>query len=96
MLYNYKYQCERDNEMILYFVNGSKQKKYLVESDYAEDIIDVIVEFFESHNRFPHRLELVVADDEIIVKIANTTEYFLITEVASEDADLIKEWIDKY
>lgn len=96
MLYNYKYQRERDKEMILYFVNGGKQKKYLVKSDYAEDIIDVIIEFFESHNRFPHRLELVVVDDEIIVKMANTTEHFLITEVASEDVDLIKEWIDKY
>lgn len=82
--------------MILYFVNGSKQKKYLVESDYAEDIIDVMIEFFESHNRFPHKLELVAVDNEIIVQIANTTEHFLVTETAAEDTDLIKEWIDKY
>lgn len=82
--------------MIIYFVNGSKQKKYLVESDYAEDIIDVIIEFFESHNRFPHKLELGVMDDELLVKIANTTEHFLITEASVEDVDMIKEWIDKY
>lgn len=68
----------------------------MVESDYAEDIIDVMIEFFESHNRFPHRLELVVVDNEIIVQIVNTTEHFLITEATSEDVDLIKEWIDKY
>jgi len=82
--------------MILYFVNGSKQRKYLIESDYAEDIIDVVIEFFESHNRFPHKLELVTGEEEIIVQIANTSEHFLITESTEEDVDVIKEWIDKY
>lgn len=82
--------------MILYFVNGSRQRKYLIESDYAEDIIDVVIEFFESHNRFPHKLALVVVGEEIRIEIANTYEHFLITESIDADIDLIKEWIDQY
>lgn len=55
--------------MTLYFVNGSKQKKYIIESDYGEDIIDMIIDFFETHNRFPHMLSTTRAENNLIINI---------------------------
>lgn len=81
--------------MTLYFINGSKQSKELVESDYAEDIIDTIIDFFESHNRFPHIMTVDRNDSDLEIAMANTTEHFLITEVQEEDEIVIREGLSE-
>lgn len=76
--------------MYLYFVNGSKQRKELVESDYVEDIIDVMIDFFETHNRFPHVMQAVRKDEFVMIIMANTSEHFLVTDVSEEDEEELK------
>lgn len=68
--------------MILYFVNGSRQKKFLLQSDFVDDIYDVIIGFFEEHGKFPHILTGMKKDDKFEVHFDNSCEVFLI-----EDAD---------
>ena len=80
--------------MTLYFVNGSKQKKYIIESDYGEDIIDMIIDFFEKHNRFPHMLSITNEDDNLIINIINSSEHFLVEDIDGENEDIITEWIN--
>lgn len=81
----------KENEMTLYFVNGSKQKKNIIESDFGEDIIDMIIDFFESHKRFPHILEIVDEADKLIIKINNSSEHFLIEDIDEENKKIIAE-----
>ena len=80
--------------MTLYFINGSHQQKYLVESDYIEDIIDIIIDFFESHNSFPHMLTVRREKEDIRIAMANTREHFRITNVSAEGELALTEWIE--
>ena len=80
--------------MTLYFINGSHQQKYLVESDYIEDIIDIIIDFFESHNSFPHMLTVQRENEDIRIEMTNTREHFRITDVSAEDEEAVTEWIE--
>ena len=80
--------------MTLYFVNGSKQKKYIIESDYGEDIIDMIIDFFETHNRFPHLMKIAREESNLIICMANSSEHFLVEDVDEENETMITEWIN--
>lgn len=80
--------------MTLYFVNGSKQKKYIIESDYGEDIIDMIIDFFETHNRFPHMMQIARVESNLIIRMANSSEHFLVEDVDEENETMITEWIN--
>ena len=80
--------------MILYFVNGSKQKKKIIESDYGEDIIDMIIDFFETHNRFPHMMQIARVESNLIIRMANSSEHFLVEDVDEENETMITEWIN--
>lgn len=80
--------------MKLLFVNGSKQQKKIVESDYMEDIIDMILDFFETHNRFPHVMYMEEEDDYTCIKIAGTAEHFRITDVDEEGKKALTEWLE--
>ena len=80
--------------MTLYFVNGSKQKKYIIESDYGEDIIDMIIDFFETHNRFPHLMQIARVESNLIIRMANSSEHFLVEDVDEENETMITEWIN--
>lgn len=80
--------------MTVYFVNGSLQKKKLIESDYAEDMIDIILDFFESHGSIPHMLEIRREQTDLLVVLPNTREHFLITDVGAEDEQIFADWIN--
>lgn len=82
--------------MVLYFVNGSKQRKEVVESDYAEDMIDVIIDFFESHHKFPHVMKTVRIDQNLMITMENTAEHFLITDVNADDETEITKWSNDF
>lgn len=80
--------------MILYFINGSMQSKELIESDYAEDIIDIIIDFFESHGAFPHMLEGTRDGEDFLIRWPNTREHFRIKDVGEDEENTIREWMN--
>lgn len=80
--------------MTLYFVNGSKQRKELIESDYAEDIIDVMLDFFEEHSRFPHILEYVRCKEGAQIMLGHSAEHFYIEDIGEDAEAEINEWIN--
>lgn len=77
--------------MKLYFTNDSRQKKLLIESDYAEDIYDTTLTFFEEKRRFPHYLHL--EEDKQCVKITfgSATECFLVEDYLKDDYEELQE-----
>lgn len=81
--------------MTLYFVNGSRQKKKIIESDYAEDIYDSILDFFESHGHLPHFLELMQSDRDAVVTFESSCEHFLV-EDAEEDLGELETYIGRF
>ena len=48
--------------MLLYFTNNSKQNKILIETEYAEDVYDEIMAFFEEHGIRPHFVKISMID----------------------------------
>lgn len=82
--------------MKLYFVYGNKQKKKLAESDYADDIYDVIISFFEDHNSFPHIITLCKNQNDAMVEIPNTLEHFLICDITDEQYEELDELVADY
>ncbi len=66
--------------MKLYFTNNTKKRKFLLETDYEEDIYDEIACFFEEHHFQPHFLEKVVEDGETRIRFESQTEYFIVEE----------------
>lgn len=81
--------------MTLYFVNGSRQKKKNIESDYAEDIYDSILDFFESHGHLPHFLELMQSDKDAVITFESNCEHFLV-EDAEEDCAELAAYIERF
>ena len=82
--------------MFLYFVNGSHQQKLLLESDYADDLYDIMIGFFEEHGRYPHFLEMERYDDYCEVHFESATEYFLLSDVDSEEAAVFEGLVKEY
>lgn len=80
--------------MLLFFTNDSKQKKKLIETDYVEDIYDVIESFFEDHGFRPH---FVKTEFEPVWKISfgSTSEYFFVENYSQENIDEAKEYIQE-
>ena len=79
--------------MHLYFINGSKQEKKLATSDYIEDLFDVMLEFFESHQRFPHFLHTNLLVDKIEIRFESPCEYFVILKATSQHLDELQQLI---
>lgn len=48
--------------MLLYFTNNSKQNKILIETDYAEDVLDEVLAFFEAYHIHPHFVKVETVD----------------------------------
>ncbi len=82
--------------MKLYFINGSKQKKLLLESDYADDIYDTLIGFFEENGRFPHFLRADESEEGIVISFESSSESFLIEGASDEDAEEIKGNVEEY
>ena len=78
--------------MQCYFENGSKQRKLLVETDYAEDIFDVIEGFFEEHGHKPHILIPIVSDGVLRIGMQSGCETFVIDVITNDQIEeLISE-----
>lgn len=82
--------------MILYFINGSYQKKKLMESDYADDIYDMLTAFFEEHKHFPRFLKCKRADDSLIINFESVTEHFLVDDASESDEEELSKYIAEY
>lgn len=82
--------------MKVYFTNDSKQKKTLIETDYAEDAYDVIIAFFEEHRNFPHFLQLEREENRAKISFGSYTEFFYVESVTDEDYEKIEELIKEY
>ncbi|MCR4617051.1 MAG: hypothetical protein K5669_02560 [Lachnospiraceae bacterium] len=80
--------------MKLYFINGSKQRKLLLESDYADDIYDSLIGFFEEHDRFPHILETEMSPEGMRITFESSSESFLVEGASDEEADELKGYIE--
>ena len=79
--------------MKLYFINGSKQKKLLLESDFSDDIYDSLIGFFEEHGSFPHFLKTDRTAEGIVITFESSSESFLIEDASDEEAEEITEKI---
>ena len=82
--------------MLLYFTNDSKQKKNLIESDYAEDIYDTILSFFEEHRKFPHFLRVEQEHDKVKISFESTSEFFYIEGVTVEEYEELQDLFVEY
>ncbi len=82
--------------MKLFFINGSKQKKLLLESDYADDIYDSLIGFFEEHGRFPHFLRADQTDEGILISFESRSESFLIEDTSEEETEEIMGYVEEY
>ncbi len=82
--------------MKLFFINGSKQKKLLLESDYADDIYDSLIGFFEEHGRFPHFLRADQTDEEILISFESRSESFLIEDASEDETEEIMGYVEEY
>ena len=81
--------------MILYFVNGSKQKKELLESDYADDVFDALIGFFEEHRKFPHILEAQEDGDDLKIVFESQSEYFLLCGASPEEKEEFRGYVSE-
>ena len=77
--------------MELYFTNDSRQKKLLIESDYAEDIYDTTIAFFEEKNKYPHFLHIEETDTNARISFGSTSEFFVIEGFSEEDYEYLYE-----
>lgn len=80
--------------MILYFMNDSKQKKKLLESDYVEDIYDVMEAFFEEHRFRPHFIRSSF-EEGWKVTFGSMTECFVIEGYSETDIEEAKKFLQK-
>lgn len=82
--------------MLLYFTNNSKQKKKLIESDYAEDIYDTILSFFEEHRKFPHFLHVEQEDNKTRISFGSVSEFFYVEGVSKMDYKELHELFQEH
>ena len=82
--------------MILYFVNGSHQQKLLLESDYADDLYDVMIGFFEEHGKYPHFLEMDRFDGSCEIHFESASEYFLLDDAEEPQMDEFEELMGEF
>lgn len=77
--------------MHCYFENGSKQKKLLVETDYAEDILDVMEGFFEEHGHRPHVLTPIRKENSLRLSMESGCEAFVIDDISEDQVTELLE-----
>jgi len=82
--------------VILYFVNGSHQKKKLIESDFADDLYDVLMDFFEEHKHFPRFLQMENKDKAVRITFESASEHFLVEDINEDEASEFEEIIKEY
>lgn len=82
--------------MILYFVNGSHQRKCLFESDFVDDLYDVMIGFFEEHGKFPHFLEMKKDSNCCGVYFESSSEYFLFENIDNNQIEELSELIAEF
>lgn len=70
--------------MKLYFINDSRQKRLLDETNYVEDIYDMIDAFFEDHG-VKARFIQTSFKQEWSVTFGSLSEKFLVEDYSEED-----------
>ena len=73
--------------MKIIFVNGSKQQKCLLESDYADDLFDTMIGFFEEHGKYPHFLKAQTEGEDLKITFESQSEYFLLSGASEEQRE---------
>jgi len=76
--------------MRLYFTGCSKQMKFLIDTDYVEDIYDEIEAFFEEHKIRPHIIELRQAHAGYEIWFGSMSEKFVIEGMDDNSASKLK------
>lgn len=76
--------------MILYFTGCSKQMKYLIDTDYVEDIYDEIETFFEEHKIQPHIIDLRQSPAGYELWFGSMSERFVIEGMDDNSASEFK------
>lgn len=79
--------------MICNFQYENKQKKYLIETDYTEDIYDVIEDFFESKGHRPHVLIPTYELGVLMIRFGRGNEGFVIEDINKESADEVVSFL---
>lgn len=79
--------------MKLLFVNDSRQRRELIETDYAEDVYDTIISFFEDNRVRPHFLEIANEDEVAVVSFGSMSEKFVVEDIEKEDIEIIRSLI---
>ena len=82
--------------MILYFINGSHQRKLLLESDYVDDLYDMLIGFFEEHGKYPHFLKLERLSDNCEIHFESSSEYFMLEGADDEQVNEFSEFVDEF
>lgn len=77
--------------MKLYFCGGNKQEKFLFESDYVDDLYDVMIAFFEEHRYFPHFIRLERKEDCLFLFFTHTKECFIIKNAVDECEEELRD-----
>ncbi len=80
--------------MKIIFVNGSKQHKCLLESDYVDDLFDTMIGFFEEHGKYPHFLKAQTAGEDLKVTFESQSEYFLLSGASGEEREEFSELLE--
>jgi len=82
--------------MTLYFVNGSRQRKMLLESDFADDLYDVMIGFFEEHGKLPHILETERVEGGLKIRFESQCEYFYLEDADVDVCQEFEELVGEY
>lgn len=78
--------------MILYFTNNSKQKKILIETDFVEDIYDVILAFFEDYKIRPHFIRFDSSCEECKITWDSLSEMFVCENIDENQVKELKDY----
>ena len=76
--------------MRLYFTGCSKQMKFLIDTDYVEDIYDEIEAFFEEYKIRPHIIELRQVHAGYEIWFGSMSERFVIEGMDDNRASELK------
>ena len=68
----------------------------MIESDYADDLYDMLIGFFDEHNRYPHFLKCERLNNACKISFESTSEFFLIDGADDEQMNEFAGLVDEY
>lgn len=79
--------------MKLYFINDSKQKKYITETDYAEDVYDEIILFLQEHKINPHFMTVAADGQDCKISWDSQSSFFLCENMDEDGRKELEEML---